>query len=273
MDDDMQAVIEVAQKALAPVPLDGFVEHAAVTYDGEVKIFPKNLAAPTRKRGAVTVFDAASFNEVVRDNADAGNAAVNVDRNPQAPSIWAVLNGHGPKGAGWGDLRVKLEFRPTPQWLRWKGIDGQLLPQADFAEFIEDNLEDIASPTGASMLEIATQLEAKRSFDFRSAIRLSTGQIQFTNVENLEARVGPSQIEVPESFTLGIAPLFGAPPYSVPVRFRYRLTEGKLKLGVKLQRVEDLMGKVLEDVIAKIERSTDVVMLNGLPPAVVTPLG
>ncbi len=269
--DNVQAIIDVARRgadwntfnptkdqSLAFVPdLGSGRWHDLETY----------LPSPKRKRGEVMVFDAASFNIVIADNSDAGDIAIYIDRNPIDPHIKAVLNGHGRQGAGWGDLRVSLAFRKTPQWERWLKIDGKMLPQAEFAEFIEDNLEDIADPPGATMLEIASYLQATRSADFRSAVRLSSGVVQLQNLESIDAKVGTSQIAIPEQFNLGIAPLLGATPYNVPVRFRYRIVDGKLMLGIKLQRIEDLMGRVLDDIIAKIERGTNVSVLEGVAPS------
>jgi uncharacterized protein YfdQ (DUF2303 family) len=102
--------------------------------------------------------------------------------------------------------------------------------------------------------------------DFKSGLRLSSGAIQFQNLESIDAKVGAASIAIPEQFTLGIAPMFGAPSYSIPVRFRYRLQEGKLTLGVKLQRIESLMETLIEDVVAKIERGANISVLDGLPP-------
>jgi uncharacterized protein YfdQ (DUF2303 family) len=265
--NDMQAVIDAAREGVAPLTVDPSVSPLMVLRDGTTLSLEPYLPAPQRKRGEVVVFDPASFNQVVRDNAGAGNPTIYLDRNPDAPSVVAVLNGHGPNGPGWGDFRVRISFRPTPQWAKWKGISGKLLPQTDFAEFIEDNEADIEVPSGAQMLEIATAFQATRTTAFRRAVRLSSGQVQFENVENIEAKVGIGMIEVPETLTLRLAPLQGSPLFAVPATFRYRLEDGKLRLGIKLERVEDLMNRVLEDVIAKIERGANISVIDGVPPS------
>jgi uncharacterized protein YfdQ (DUF2303 family) len=270
----MQAVIDAARQGAAPSKLtevgtkQWWLVPGIAGHPSAVQLIDTEKAAdkPSRKRGTVVCFDAASFNQVLADNADAGNIAIYIDRNPDKPSVVALLNGHGKAGPGWGDFRVSIEFRATPQWTKWKGIDGKMLPQAEFAEFIEDNVEDIATPSGAQMLEIATYLEATRSTNFKSGIRLGSGEIQFQNMENIDAKVGVGQIAIPETFTLGIAPIFGLPPYSVPARFRYRIQDGKLLLGIKLQRVETMMSAIVEDVVGKIERGTNVSVLDGVAP-------
>ncbi|WP_424140415.1 DUF2303 family protein [Roseomonas chloroacetimidivorans] len=274
-DNDMQAVIDAARQGCMHIALGDNLVFLPGANNGEGRIV--NLeqygAAPARKRGTITVFDAASFNQVLKDNEGAGDVAIYLDRDPTKPTVEAVLNGHGKAGAGWGDLRVKIEFRPTPQWVKWKGIDGKLLPQTDFAEFVEDNLSDIADPAGATMLEIATQFQATRVTAFRRAVRLSDGNLQFENVENTEAKVGATQIQVPETIKLQLAPLQGSPAYLVPARFRYRLEDGKLRLGVKLERVEDLMDRVLGDIINGIERGTNVSVLEGRAPEMARAIG
>lgn len=269
---DMQAVIDAARQGCAPVPLiheDGvhvvFLP-GAEGGKGSVIDLDRYYPLPARKRGTITVFDAASFNQLLKDNASAGDAAIYLDRNPNQPHVVAVLNGNGPNGPGWGDLRVQIVFRPTPQWEKWKARDGQLMAQVDFAEFLEENLEDVAEPDGATMLEIASQLQLVRTVNFRSKVVLQGGAFNFTHDQDDKASVGAGQIEVPQQFVLGIAPVFGLAAYRVPARFRYRVVEGKLKLGFKLQRVETMMAQIVEDVIAKIERGANVSVMDGLPP-------
>lgn len=275
-NNDMQAVIDAARAGQAPVEIGNTAGLKTVYAPrGDRNFTISNEAgalAPIRKRGTISVFDAASFNQVIRDNADAGNISIYLDRNPDRPAVIAILNGHGTSGPGWGDLRAEIEFRPTPQWAKWKAIDGKLLPQASFAEFVEDNLEDIADPSGASMLEIVTYLQATRTVNFKSGIRLSSGAVQFQNLEDVQASVGAGAVAVPETFTLGISPIYGIPPYRIPVRFRWRIQEGKLSLGVKLQRTEDMMTRIIDDVVTKIERGANVSVLEGKAPPVVSPI-
>lgn len=226
---------------------------------------------PLRKRGKVTVFDAASFNQVLKDNADAGNIAIYFDRNPESPGVVAVMNGHGPAGPGWGDFRAEIVFRQTPQWKKWTKLDGHMMQQVPFAEFIEENMEDIAppaadgaGPTAADMLELATYLSVTRSVNFRSGVRLQGGTVQLQHDETDDVKAGT--VKVPETFALGIRPIFGLASYMVPCRFRYRLQDRKLYLGFKMQRIETLMEKIVEDVISKIEKGANISVMDGLPP-------
>jgi uncharacterized protein YfdQ (DUF2303 family) len=254
-------IIDYPERKVIFVP--GHGAHPAMTLEVDAET---GLPAPVRKRGTVKVFDAASFNQVLKDNADTGvDCAIYMDRHPERPRVVAVMNGNGKHGPGWGDHRCEIEFRPTPQWTKWRALDGKLLQQVAFAEFIEENMEDIAEPAGAMILEIATYLSAVRTVNFKSGIHLGNGTVQLQHDEADEVKAGG--LAIPDTFMLGIAPVFGLASYRVPARFRYRIVDRKLHLGFKLQRIETLMGKIVEDVISKIERGTNISVLDGLPPA------
>lgn len=285
-EHDMEHVIAAARlsdKAHTIAEVGSLLHYLVPTANGPQHITintEAGLASPLRKRGIVQVFDAASFNAILEANVDERSATIYINRDANAPAIVAVLNGHDADGPGWGDFRAEIVFRFTSQWLKWKGIDGKMLGQVEFAEFIEDNLSDIATPAGADMLEIAQYLSATRSTDFKSASRLRDGRVQFQNIENIEAKVGAGETEVPETIILGIAPVFGLPPYRIEARFRYRIANGKLSLGIKLQRVEDIMAAVVNDmvngtvasegrpVVVGINAPQGAVMVEGLAPAV-----
>ena len=273
-DNDMSAVILAARQGadLQLVSMSSSFEAAFLPLgnsgQGELVDLEKFQARPRRKRGTLTVFDAASLLRVLANNADAGDATIYIDRDPEKPAIVAVMNGNGGNGSGWGDFRAEIEFRRTPQWLKWRAKDDHMFDQTSFAEFIENNLADIFNPPGATMLEIASYLQATKTTNFKSGIRLQDGNVQFQNMEDTQAQVGAGQIAVPEIFTLSLSPIMGVEPYAIPARFRYRIQDGKLRLGYKLQRIEDLMGQIVDAVVKQIADvvTADVSIVSGLPP-------
>lgn len=268
--DNMQAVIDAARQGAKTdlvlneagrliVLVPGISGHPSrlETIDTE-----KLGAAPLRKRGTVEVFDAASFNKIMAENTD-GLVTVYINRDANKPAVVAVLNGHGSAGPGWADHRASIVFRPTPQWVKWTGIDGKFLSQADFANFIEDNLLDVRHPAAADMLEISQFLEITRTTNFKSVTRPKSGLTQFKNENN---DVQASSMAIPDMITLLLSPLFGIPPMEIQARFRYRLTEGVLKLGIKLQRVEEIMAQIMEEIAAEVVLPDRGVMVEGIAP-------
>ena len=267
--DNIQAVIDTAQRALPAQVLDS-TPHQKIVYTSDHGVqaidLTKTQPAPFRKTGTVTVFEAESLNKLLVDNAVPGATTVYINPDAAKPAIVAVINGNGAAGPGFGDFRVSIGFRETPQWAKWKGIDGRLLPQADFAEFVEDNLADIATPDGATMMEIVTYLQATRSVEFRSGVKLSNGAVHLTNNEDIQAQVGAGNIAVPETFEIALSPIFGVQPFKVPARFRYRIEDRKLKMGFKLQRIEDVMAQIIKDIEAEIVLPEGVAKVYGIAP-------
>lgn len=267
---DMQAVIDTAQQAVAPQPVSlGGDDLLFVPKHREAMVLDLSPygAAPRRLKGTVVVFDAASLVSLVKETCTATPdclTRVYVDTGISTLQIVAVLNDTSFKGPAWRDARVELHLRKTAAFEKWTNINGSMMAQVDFAEFIEENITDIAEPSGADMLEIAQYLHATRKGEFKSALRLSSGQYEFENSEKIEAKVLAGKVAVPEKFTLGIAPFEGCQPFQIPVRFRYRLNDGQLRLGIKLERIESLLDVVIGDVL-KVFAEAGLTVVMGRP--------
>lgn len=266
---NMQAVIDAARKGFDLVTLAESGHYRIIytpTHGVQTVDLEKYAKKPHRRRGAVTVFDSPGLNAIMAANADAGAITVYVNPDPAAPAIIAVMNGNGLSGPGFGDFRASIAFRVTPQWTKWKAIDGKLIPQADFVEFIEDNLPDIVDPDSATVMEIVSYLTATRTSNFKSGIRLSSGATQFQNEEDIQAQVGAAAQAVPDVFTLAVAPFFGVRPFKVAARFRFRMQDRKLLLGLKLQRVEDVIATCVADFETSIVLPEGAQMVYGIAP-------
>lgn len=173
--------------------------------------------------------------------------------------IVAVLNAQASdaKDVGWGDHRAVLDLAKSPQWLHWARYDGQMLDQATLAEHIEDGQLDIVTPESATMLEVVQDLQVARAASFRSSQRLNSGTIGFIYDETDEAKAGQNgTLEIPTEFELGIPVFLGEDAYKVVCRFRYRLKEGALTVGYKIDR-PDLIEQDAANLIAARLRGDD----------------
>jgi len=267
--DNIQAVIDAAREGVHLVTLDESSHHKVV-YSSKHGLQTVDLAPyqahPAHKSGHVKVFDAVSFSTFLEENAVPDRTTIYIDRDPQKPAVVAVIDGNGKGGPGYGRFRASIAFRPMPQWVKWCAIDGKFMPQETFAEFVEDNLEDIVDPPGAEMLEIVTSFQATRSLDFKSAVRLSNGQVQFIHLETTDAVVKSGEIKCPETFNIGISPFFGVTAFKIQARFRYRINDRKLSLGFKLQRPEGVMEQVMDDIEKAIQPPPGVITVHGTAP-------
>lgn len=266
---DAQAIIDTAiaaakEEQLVPGDLMG----VTVPEGAEHQILDLEPWAPRprRKRATVALFTAASLGQYV--NAHKTDTESSLWGNVERLTIVGVLNGHAEGGddAGWGDHRATFTARLTREWQAWSAINGQYKAQTAFAEFLEDHTADVVDPSAADLLELAKTFEATSSAEFKGAVRLDNGQRQITYVESVEARAGQrGQITIPETIELGLVPYEGADRYKVNARFRYRLSDGHLLLGVVLDRPDLVLQNAFEQTLASIEETTQLTAYRGTP--------
>lgn len=271
---DAQTIVDTATRATAPTPLDEERFFSVVVPEGghlEVIDLEKHLDAfrdrPRRKTGAYTVHDADSFVTYLDKHA---LPETEVWADTTRATITAVINAHtesddpGPGSAGWQDHRATYTVRHTDAWNAWRAHDGKLLDQNTFAEHIEDRSVDIVRPTAADMLELAQTFQATIGVSFESSKLLSSGQRQLEYKETVESRAGRrGQLEIPRDFDLALVPFEGAEAYKVTARFRYRITDGQLRIGYRLERPDDVVRGAFLDVVEDIRNQVEAPVFRG----------
>lgn len=245
--------------------------YAVVPTGKSVQSFEAHAQTPTSKRGAVQVFDVESFVDYVNQH-KTPHTRIFADGQGDGLPIVAVLDHHAEDAPGWGRHRITLSARTTQEWDDWTEIDGTGKNQVEFAEFIENHLQDIASPTGAAVLEMVKTLEVKRGVNFSSAIRLDNGQTQLLYDETIQGSAQKGSVQIPDQFVLGLKPFEGADSYRVTARFRYRLSHGSVSLWVDLIQPEKVLDAAFTERVAQVKAGTELVVLNGLAPAEAKPL-
>lgn len=144
----------------------------------------------------------------------------------------------------------------SPEWTIWSGNDGKKMTQAEFAQFIEDNYPDITKPAHADMLQVSSNLHAKKSVEFAQSTRLDNGQVQLTYQEKVngtvEARGG--SMKVPDEFELALPVFLGGPAYKVTARLRYRIGQGALTMWYDLHRPQKVVQAATQKVTEAIRK-------------------
>ena len=221
-----------------------------VPHDHEVKDLQSFQEGPRRIKQSIKVSTARSLVKYVKDFATEYTAIFADLKNEK---FTAVLDYHDPvSGPAWGDHIVSYSCPRDSRWNTWLGSDGSKMSQTNFAIFIESNLIDIVAPSGADMLTIAKELQAKKKIDFKSGQDLSNGDVQFTYNEQTTGSAG--QIDIPQEFKLGIPVYEGGAKYEVTARLRYRIQEGVLTMWYDLLRPERMAEDAFQEVKAEIEK-------------------
>lgn len=233
--------------------------HVLVPKDHKVETFdPPTPILPDHIRQGLTFSTEESFCRYVKAWARP-NSIILVDRF--ACVVGAVIDYHQP-----GDTTVmpaahrpKWPMPMSLQWQKWTGIDGREMAQAPFAEFLEENIADVRDPAGARLLEVATNLSGKKTVDFGNAVRLQNGDVQFSYIEQSDAK-GGGNLAVPEKIKLGIPVFYGGIAYEVPCFFRWRLNGGKLSFRVVMQQRQQVLDDALNAAALRVGEAT------GIPP-------
>lgn len=269
MTTDTQPIIDAATRAAEPTALDESARfHTVVSPEGDIKLIDLNVErdnakyahTPRRKRGTYQVHDAQSFVAYIAKH---GDSDTEVWADAVAAKITGVLNAHEDTdgtvpGARHEDHQVVYSVLLTDAWKAWAQHDGRLLGQEDLAEHFEDRSIDIIKPSAADMLELAQSFHATTSSSFESSKRLSDGQAQFEHRENIDASAGKKgQLTIPAAFEIALKPFEGADPFRVTARFRYRITNGVLRIGYKLDRPEDVLRQAFSTVVENVSEGLD----------------
>lgn len=235
------------------------IPYVVLAGEQKVESLEHLLPAPARTKGTAAFLSAESFIAYVDEwKSDATRLFADVD----GAQVTALLDFHEPGAASWNVHRATLTLRQSPEWDAWLQRDGRQMPQADFAEFLEDRVGEIAEPDGAMVLEAAKHLEARKTVEFTSGVNLDNGTIQLRFQEAVEQR-GKGELTVPSRFVLGLAPFRHTKPYRINARLRYRIQDARLSFAYKLDRPERVREEAFGQVLAQVTEATGLPVLFG----------
>jgi len=228
------------------------------------------LSQPRRKVAKVSLADAKGFVEYVQAQASEDSTIwVDADFTVGKIKILAIINDHGPNGVGggWRDHLAEYSPRFSEEWRRWTGFDRKPMAQSDFAGFIEENLQDVATveglPSGADMLRMAIDFEAKQDLRFKSALRLQSGGVDLVFVQQEDSGT-LEKMKLFDRFAIGIPVFRGEDAFRVDARLRYRVHEGKLRFWYEIIRPDKTIEASANDIVAKIA-AAGLPIFNGNP--------
>ncbi len=170
-----QLLATTAQQAVLPRKLDEGI-YAIRAADGAIQIretkgyreerefdwAQSHADKPWFVHRSPTLLDVDSFIDYLSRNTSDDPEAVGEGylHNAGGLELWADIEGRKVTAIldGMEGLRkhtATLALRTSREWTEWVAIDGKLLDQVRFAEFIEDHLSTIGQPDGALLLDVA----------------------------------------------------------------------------------------------------------------------
>jgi uncharacterized protein YfdQ (DUF2303 family) len=237
------------------------------------------LDNPRRAYGEIKVRSAKGFIDAVKQrwpngtpvpNADAdaellNDAPVSIYADDANKTLIAILNDDVRSTAGWRDHRVDLDVKVSEEWKHWTGHQG-LKSQEEFASAIELGALEITQPTPAVMLRIAETFQANVDVTFKKGAQVRDGAQQYVYEEKIDATAGGGSIEIPESFTIVVAPFIGSPKYSVKAALKTRLVSGKFSIGYTLERPHEVERSAFRDIATAVATALNLTAIEGVAP-------
>ncbi|MDB5582790.1 MAG: hypothetical protein JWR80_7966 [Bradyrhizobium sp.] len=260
----VEAIDELSRKAAAEVvtitlntPIPGLPDSVPALLDkvdGKVlsvmDVFERHRTHPLRKTGTAKVTTLESFIELVARHATP-ESVIFADTDWTKPAMTAVIDYHRQNdietkqygAADNGKHRIHYAFPLSVEWHAWTKQDGEKMGQADFAQWIEDHITELAAPDGREAEEFQSQfgfkvahpnelqqlsrgLQIRVETNIKSSVVLQSGESVITFEESHRDAQG-QQLTIPGLFILSIAPFFMGEKCRIPVRLRYRGNSGK----------------------------------------------
>lgn len=240
---------------------------------------------PERRKGTARALDLASFMSLTQRFADE-DSALFADPSPTHPSLTAVLDYHRQTADGaprFGEHRVVYAFPLSDEWKAWQAMNGKEMSQAQFAEFVENRILDVADPSGAGemaralaegtgatfaspsrLLELSRGLSVRVGQKVRNAANLATGEVEVQFVTEHQDQLG-QPLRVPSAFLVAFPVFRQGDAFKLPVRLRYRLRDGDVRWFYELYRADLAFEAAFNEACAKAHQQTGLPLFFGAP--------
>lgn len=208
------------------------------------------------------------------------------DRNTMRASLACVYDYDTASQPGWREHRAVYPFAFSQQWEAWAGVDGKTMELEQFAEFLEDRIEDVIDPVDAfdsvkdyakrlgydlagpsKLITLSRGLSINVESRVASHSKLSSGegQILFSE-EHSGARTSDGKtVKVPGGFAITLPVFEGGDAYQIPVRLRYTLRQGGIKWTCHLSRIPEAFRDAFEGACTKAAEETGLPLFYGAP--------
>jgi uncharacterized protein YfdQ (DUF2303 family) len=228
------------------------------------------IGTPQRPAGLVKLRDTASF--IAYFNLHAVERS-QIYATMEPPRFLAVFDDFDSVKGGsddvdeqsdWREFRASFDVPYSREWKTWAGIDRKPLTQLAFAQFLEDNLPDVAVPAAADLLQMILDFEAKLDGKVVSVQRLQDGS---TNLAFQADNNASGSVKLPEQILLRLPVFENDDAVDLAARLRYTIKrdDGSITFRIELVRPHKAAEAAFRVSWGRIESSTGTAILLGTP--------
>lgn len=275
-------------------PADGRVTVPALLCHAGLAAVPKGIFAeylehPERRKGTAVMTRLESFIEHVLRFKNADSVIFAKD-DRAAPGLIAVLDYHDAGATGtprFGQHRTTFNFPVSDEWKVWNKRDGTRMSMVEFADFLEERINDIdlvesaddlnediqrfigatgldkiASPS--RLVELSRNLQIHEASTVKSAHNPASGEgvIRFES-EHTDAAGQP--VDVPGLFVICIPVFAHDGYYRIAARLRYRKGPDGISFWYDLWRADLVFDHAFDQACERVKTQTSLPLLIGAP--------
>ncbi|WP_411197273.1 YfdQ family protein [Klebsiella variicola] len=249
------AVLDIRDLVAATLKTNTDIPSVVVPEGFDVKSLESLQVAPSRIRQITNLISPGSLIAYIQRFRDA-RSVVFADKTKT--QIVAVLDFHqNAEAPHWGMHKAVYNCPFSDEWKAWTAADSNKMNQIDFAEFLENNIQNVApvgdnysGPSGTELLEMVLAFQETRKVEFKSVKRLQDGTCQFQYSDD---KSGSGNTKIPEKISLAIAPFHNGAPYQIDARIRYRLRDGQLVLWYELIEPKKIVEHAFQEIVTDME--------------------
>lgn len=252
------------------------VAHQVAALPGDFKLhdIEQFLPEPTRIRQQVTVHRPKDFIAYVNRYKTPSaliTVAATVDEAKTAHLARCILDFHpcmpNPTPT-WGDHRITLAVKPSPEYDLLASIDNKLLKQSDFAQRLSDLSRFVRSHSAADILETVRAVTLMTKGEFVTETDDVTGSRRFIFNVQVDARAQTKTgktLEVPKHIVFEVR-VFDDTPIQIEAELIVRAPskpEEELMLGIRLPARRWIEQQVIDETTSLISQQTGLLTIVG----------
>ncbi len=166
-----------------------------------------------------------------------------------------IIDYHSKETPAWCDHSVMLVLQYSKEFANWHDINGKMLKQSEFAEFLKDHRMDIIEPVSSSIVELVMKLEVASHSYCSSKLPINNGTyLKYEEVS--ETAINGTVITVPDCITLNVPMFFGMALICIKAEFKIRIQDKVPMFGIRLLEIQNMELTALKAISELITKET-----------------
>lgn len=282
--ENLQAVVEagarttVAQNRIATIQYKGVEVPIVIGPSGGVGVLEdaarfveSRAAAPLARVVKAEVDDLDSLIGYVNRQKLSGQTVAFARKAapPASPTMLVVFDWHRENAGepGWSRDSVRYAPKLSRQYLAWTQFVAEPKSQDAFADFLEDNVDDIAErdgfPLKLDLIKMARDLHVSVGQKLSRTVDPASGDVTFS----FQAETGgQGKTKIPREFLLGIPVFDGSDViYAIRVSTKLQLAGERAFFAMKLRNADVALEDAFADVKKAVAEKCSIPVFAGVP--------